>query len=1071
MKSVFKIVGLFMVISLLLIPIRVDATANQGDEIPPMPQKDLEMVPEEVSALFEGGMSMDEFLAIHRGPLPNAILELTDYPVPVIVRTAGIPLAEHILGTVGRVEEMTPMAQQAYVQTLLDAQAPLVASGQSLGGVLVSQYTKAFNGFQMVLPAHQIDALRAQPGVEYVVQAVQYEPALENSVPLINADDVWSYDTGFTGDGITIAIIDSGIDYYHAALEGTGLASDFTSDDHTIIESGTFPTAKVIGGTDFAGTDYNASDPANSIPTPDPDPVDEMGHGTHVASIAAGVEVTGEIGPGVAPDAKLLAVKIFGACSTCTTTLTLDGIEYAMDPNGDGVMNDHVDVINMSLGSAFGTYDPVMDPELMSVENAVDLGIVVAAAAGNAGDVNYIVGSPSVADSAISVAGSTTGYKYGATVLVDTGANAGDAFVYYPADFDDPSPSFDADLTADLVDVDAYDGASFEGTFCNDADNGNETILTPVDILDGKIALISRGGSEEGCAFSHKVNNAAAQGAVAVLIYNNEAGVITMIGDPVTIPAASLEQADGLALAASDGEQVTIHDEDSINMVAMADPADSVYPASSRGPRGFDSHLKPEITAPGMNIFAAEIGTGNGGVSYSGTSMATPHVAGVAALLMQAHPTWTPEMVKAAMMNTAVDLVEWAPAEVVVPRQGAGRVDALAAVQSDFLAVGMDGLVSVTFGYQELTQQITTLSQPVTLTNLTASAVTVDLNAYFTSPSSAGASFVGLPSGLVVPANNSVTVDVTMQLDTTLFASASWTEYYGYLTIAEASPGVDIRLPFYIVPRPVAELTVDAVNNTLTAGSPVGSIDVTNTGPYASNFWMWPLVDEDPNESGQIDSGDLRLMGIDYGWQYSATGTIFGVFLSAWDDIYLPQPFYVEYDLYMDVDEDGTDDWVAFNYDAGQVFYGAYDNFWMVMQVDLATNTLYQGSPYKIFSDFNADYQEWYLLDVWYGMDIIGATNPDFDYQLYVFDMAGNVDAGDPGSADVSGFSLNWGFSSGTWYASDTAFFVINDQTLVDYNGVNGVILADYAAAPGTAQAHRFPFWQNPIYIPCLCND
>ncbi len=1068
MKSMWKLFGLLVVLAMLLVPMQ-GAVMAQREDPPVRPEPHAERIPDEVLQSFEGGMTIDDFLEMNRGPIPNALLELTDRKVPVIVKVSGLSLSEHILNTVGRADVMAPMAQQAYVLDLQAVQAPLIAMAESLGGRMVSQYTKAFNGFQVMLPANEIDALRAQPGVVYVLQAKQYLPALDHSVPLINADDVWSTGAGYEGDGITIAVIDSGIDYYHEALGGAGNAGDYTSDDHTIIETGTFPTAKVIGGTDFAGTDYNASDPLNDIPSPDPDPVDEMGHGTHVASIAAGVGTSGGFGPGVAPNASLLAVKIFGACSTCTTTLTLDGIEYAMDPNGDGVMDDHVDVINMSLGSNFGAYDPAFDPELLAVDNATALGIVVAAAAGNAGDVNYIVSSPSIADSAISVAGSTTGYTYGPTVEVLTGAQTGVEFVYYPADFDDPSPSFNADLAGTLVDVDAYDSGAYEGTFCNTLETGNQTVLTPVDILDGKIALISRGG----CAFSHKVNNAAAQGAIAVLIYNNEPGVITMIGDPVTIPAASVTQDDGADLQLSDDEAVQIYSEDTINELLMADPPDSIYPASSRGPRGIDSHLKPEITAPGMNIFAAAMGTGSGGVSYSGTSMSTPHIAGVAALLMEAHPDWTPEMIKAAMMNTAVDLVEWTPGEADVPRQGAGRVDALAAIEAQVLAVGVDNFVSLTFGYQEFTKSNTSLVEAVTLTNLSSTVIDVDLHAYFTNPVSTGFSFTGLPQDLTLPPNRSITVDVVMQVDGGT-ALPWWNEQYGYLMVSVAgAPHQLARLPFYIAPRPVATLTMDHVDNVIApADVDVGSISVSNTGPAGSGLWLYPLLDADPNDPAQMDSGDLRVFGMDYGW-YDGFDDVFIAFFGTYDDIYLPQPFYVEHDLYMDIDEDGLDEFVLFNYDYGAVFGGGYNNEWMVFAVNFADGMLYLASPYYIFSDFYAGFQEWYLADSWIGLDWDTPSNSDFDYQVYTFDMLGNLDAGEPGSFDFFDFILSWGTTNTNtpFYSSTDVVFWPNDQALYDYAGVEGYILVDYFAAPGTAQVYYGPIFLNPLYLPGIWND
>ena len=150
---------------------------------------------------------------------------------------------------------------------------------------------------------------------------------------------------------------------------------------------------------------------------------------------------------------------------------------------------------------------------------------------------------------------------------------------------------------------------------------------------------------------------------------------------------------------------------------------DVIASFSSRGPRGTDSRLKPEITAPGGSIFAAVMGSGDGGTSMNGTSMAAPHVAGVAALMVQAHPDWTPEQIKAAMMNTAVDLVDGSP----IPRQGAGRVDAYRAVNTPVVAVGDSDLVSIS-GFFASNKNSYVVTRPVTVYNSDTIAHTFDVD-------------------------------------------------------------------------------------------------------------------------------------------------------------------------------------------------------------------------------------------------------------------------------------------------------------------------------------------------------
>src|SRR5262245_50013807 len=238
---------------------------------------------------------------------------------------------------------------------------------ESYGAKELSALKIGANGVRVLVDEDQIENLRALPGVRSVGRVTKFKMDNITSVPAIGAPVVWQK-FKVKGEGIRIAIIDSGIDYLHANFGGSGNPADYAANNKNVIEPGTFPTAKVIGGFDFAGPTYNA-DIAGSTPSPDPDPLDGNGHGSHVAGTAAGFGVTGSIGPGVAPQALLYAYKVFNDTSG-STNLTSEAIERALDPNQDGNMKDHVDVINMSLGSPFG--DP-NDPSAISAENAANL--------------------------------------------------------------------------------------------------------------------------------------------------------------------------------------------------------------------------------------------------------------------------------------------------------------------------------------------------------------------------------------------------------------------------------------------------------------------------------------------------------------------------------------------------------------------------------------------------------------------------------------------------------------------------------------------------------------------------
>jgi subtilisin family serine protease len=254
------------------------------------------------------------------------------------------------------------------------------------------------------------------------------EPALDHSVPFILGGQSYSA-LGADGTGTRIAIIDTGIDYTHADFGGSGDPKVYAAIDPTVLAPGTFPTAKVIGGTDLVGEWYDANCPpvqpkpgvCSSIPVPDPNPIDINGHGTHVAGIAAGIG-TSKVAHGVAPGAKLLIFKVFAEGSTSSANVAA-AIEMATDPNGDGDTSDHVDVINMSLGSGYGRNT---DLTAVASNAAVALGVIVSASAGNSGNLPYITGSPAVATNAISVAaGNDPGVKVQlATVAGSTGADS-----------------------------------------------------------------------------------------------------------------------------------------------------------------------------------------------------------------------------------------------------------------------------------------------------------------------------------------------------------------------------------------------------------------------------------------------------------------------------------------------------------------------------------------------------------------------------------------------------------------------------------------------------------------------
>lgn len=1026
---------------------------NRAERIPP---SHLVEVPPEIVAEFADGMTIEEFIRRSGGRVPHALEPFVNRETAVIIELESPPLAVKYAKAVGI---MSATSQREYLQQLKSEQAGLEPQLQSLGVRIISRYQKVYNGFLARVPYNKLAQVRALEGVKAVYRAPLHYPDLAASVPLIGADQVWSA-LGYDGEGVTVAVIDSGIDYYHAALGGSGDPDDYAADDHEIIEPGTFPTAKVIGGYDFAGPNYDASsdDPSLNTPQPDPDPIDGDGHGTHVASTIAGITVTGKIGPGVAPAALLYALKVFGEPAG-STNLVIDAIEWAMDPNGDGDMSDHVDVINMSLGADYGPADP-NDPELVVVNNASALGVIVVAAAGNAGDTPYIHGTPAAADTAIAVAASTTGYATGPTLSISgTAYTTQTNIIYQPPAFGNNTGHFTERVTATLVYV---GNITTTDTLCSIA--GIST-----DVLSGTVALIQRGG----CNFSVKVNNAAALGAVGAIIFNSAAGGntrITMSGDPVDIPAGFIARTDGLNLISADGDTVIVSAESEVQTLPDPyTPADSIATFSSRGPRGFDSMLKPDVTAPGVGIFAAAMGTGDGGVSYSGTSMATPHVAGAAALIRQAYPNWTPEQVKAALMNTAVDLFGNRP----LPRQGAGRIDAYRAVSTDAIAVGDKDLVSLNWGVIPIETDTYMSVKSVTLRNFVTATKVYSVTWSFGPGSGTDGVSLSVPPTVTVGPMGMAAVPVTLNIDATQLSSEfqELEEYYGYVVFTDTD-GATLRVPFYLIPRPYTRLTELDSQTTFNYASKYAWFYLRHNGPISSSLWVYPVFAVDGNETGVADAGDVRLVGMDYSY-----GDIFVPAINTWGAWHTPQPYFAEFDLYMDVDNDGEWDLVDFNWNSGAFSGGTDTDVWVVVQFDLETEELSLASPYYIYTDYNAGFMEWYLPATRNGL---GGTDTDFRYQLFGFDYYGNPDVTPPGSFDYARPPFWWGWD--TSYPSDpgpygreTVYAVgVDDLGGYLYSQPKGAMIVDYNGKPGQGQAYYWPLTVTgypKVYIPLVLRN
>ena len=645
-------------------------------------------------------------------------------------------------------------------------QAPVVASVESAGGEVTARHRRLVNAVQAYVPLAAIPALSRVPGVIAIERVPVYRRANTSAVPFIGGYAAWSELGGFIhGKGVRVGVIDTGIDYTHADFGGPGTPEAYTANDSSVVEPLTFPTAKVVGGRDFVGDKYNAESGAS--PKPDDDPLDcaglqqmeiSGGHGTHVAGTIAGVGVssaTGKaftgsysatldprsfrVGPGVAPEASLYALKVFGC--TGSTSAVAAALEWASDPNNDGDFTDRLDVLNLSLGGSYGLPTAA---DVKQIKNLTKLGTFLAIAAGNDGGTFFITGSPGTYSEVLSVAASTDTLTYDTLTVVSPGSVAGD----YPASegsFTKPLAAT-GNLTGALV-------ATSPTLACS--------ALTNADALKGKIALIDRGA----CTFVDKIARAEAAGAVAALVIDQEDNEVPFSmggsGKDVGIPGMLIRLADGAKIRAAlaDGVIVTFRSDKAFELNIGAD---QIAGFSSRGPRLNDASMKPEISAPGVSVSSAGVATGNGARELQGTSMACPVIAGAAALVRQAFPSFTPVEVKAALMNNTADIGDGTGKVAPVSLQGAGRVRVDQAIQAKATArvVATDGSVGVSFGVFVVDED-TVAQKTVQITNHSAEAITYDLGVKPTKDLP-GADVSVLATSVTVPANETATVELAL---------------------------------------------------------------------------------------------------------------------------------------------------------------------------------------------------------------------------------------------------------------------------------------------------------------------
>lgn len=648
------------------------------------------------------------------------------------------------------------------INSVIESQEDIQAKAEEItDNEVKNSYGNLINGFSIDVKRKDVEEIANIPGVTKVTEATMYYPTMATAIDLTQAREVWeSY--GFDGEGLVVAIIDTGIDYTHKDMRLSDLEGAKITDTNPE-GPGKYYTDKVPYGYNFADGNDEIIDTTSSM------------HGMHVAGIVGANAsdedyASGNGIRGVAPEAQLLAMKVFTNNPEVSGAYS-DDIIAAIE---DSVLHG-ADIINMSLGSPSG-YKSADDPEQIAIKRATVAGTICVVSAGNSsystdpywfGAISDIstVGTPGLAEDALQVASYENTY-----VRLQ-------AFKLFNGD----DVTLVGHTTADINPADVFaQDEKLEVVYCG---LGTTEEIANVD-LTGKVALIERGS----IAFTEKALNAQAAGAVAVIIYNNDGDAyINMATDPsINIPYVFVGNTDGLKIKDSieNGGKVGFgYYETAVSNSESGKLSDF----TSWGPAP-NLDFAPQITGPGGSIYSTLNNDTYG--SMSGTSMSSPHVAGATALIVQAlkengvelEGRELVEFVKNSIINTAEVLydTEMYDAEDGMPysprRQGSGMIQTKAAIDNRVLALGNDGKATIS-----LKEIGNTTTFDITLTNYSDSDEVYTINVpagvlttinpgfgvgnYMVADEVIeGASLEFNAENVTVPANGQVTVTATLNI-------------------------------------------------------------------------------------------------------------------------------------------------------------------------------------------------------------------------------------------------------------------------------------------------------------------
>ncbi|MGE7020700.1 S8 family serine peptidase [Solibacillus cecembensis] len=612
-------------------------------------------------------------------------------------------------------------SQERQLRTKVQSQQAFVQKELSIKNINFEQgytFDTVLNGFAATVKADDLDKLLTIQGITLVepdtivhaleqplktkpttssnpLKETQVDAMMNTSNSFLGIEKLWN--EGFEGQGIKVAVLDTGIDADHPEFAGI-----YKGGKNFIPNSSTYTKNRAD---DDASETSPVERPANVPEFNERGSAFYTSHGSHVAGTIAAIGANEYGIKGIAPKVDLYAYRVLGAYGSGSSS----GIVKAIDT----AVIEKMDVINLSLGGGANTET---DSGSFAINNAMMAGTIAVVATGNDGPNRGTMGTPATGRLGIAV-GNTTNPE----VMHNGQVNVAVGSYNLTKQLQLMGTTFGQDLATQLQGE--FEIVAVPG-------NGEAKDYTGIDV-NGKVALISRGG----IAFVDKIAYAKEQGAIATIIHNfaggsnapNPSG--TFLGDSFAfLPSYDMSQIDGEAIRAALKEgagTITFG-----NFGSTQTAGDDVNDSSSRGPSTPNFDIKPDVSAPGTNImstipmYKADFPDVNYDQAYdrkTGTSMATPHIAGIVALVKQANPDWNAFDVKVALSNTAKVLDQ---SKYDVFAQGAGRVDAYAAAHPSVLAYALDKAVldgsgsivdnlkgTVTFGPQSLSENVSVTKQ------------------------------------------------------------------------------------------------------------------------------------------------------------------------------------------------------------------------------------------------------------------------------------------------------------------------------------------------------------------------